>query len=193
MVVCLIRTTSQFTYWGAIQTNPRDHSTTLASGRGRSAVRALESNHSRRNSRSTGGIRAVANAIVEVDILAKTRRILSIASKRRVLGQHVVETSLAARRQIGYRSRAGGGVHSRRGRRGPSGNGRRAVTAFKVKYTAGNSRPTGSVRAVADAVVEVDIAAETRWVRCTTSEAVVLGQHVVKAGLLGIGISCLYS
>ena len=60
---------------------------------------------------------------------------------------------------------------------------RRTVYAFESYYGASNSSATGSVRAVADSVAEIDVIAETAGVWRGASESCALGEHVAEADL----------
>lgn len=146
------------------------NSSLTARGRGCRTIIAFIGQYDAGVTGVTSLIGAVAQAIVEVDVLAKTRSISGTTTPEDiVLGQHVVEAGLAAGREIGngrwsrgrrrrHRSRGGDWVS------GLSRNGRRTVTAFKSKHSAGNIRSTGRIRAVADTIVEVDISTEAGWV-----------------------------
>ena len=70
---------------------------------------------------------------------------------------------------------------------GSSRRSRSTVCTLKGQNCGGYLGATRTIRAVSDAVVEVDVLAQTGSVRSTTSEGRVLGQHIVEASLTAGG------
>lgn len=139
----------------------------------RRTERTSKGNHRTGDRGTTSTIRAIPQAIAEVDILAEAGRLGASASKLRVLCQHVVEASLPARREPSYTADCRDGYSSCR----------RTVRGAKCNHSTGYCGTAGAVGTVPDAIAEVDVFAEAAGVRGGAPQLRVLGEHIVEAGL----------